>query len=69
MPYWEVVIAVLVMIVSFLSYIVLLTTFYHSQDMRSGVLLPTEDTIAENMNNPLRYIDTMHTARYFPVFL
>ena len=69
MPYWEVVIAVLVMIVSLLSYIVLPTTFHHPQDMRSGVLLPTEDTTTENMNSPLRHIDTMHTARYFPVFL
>ena len=68
MPYWEVVIAVLVMIVSLLSYIVLMTIFHHSQDMRSGVLLPTEDTTTENMNSPLRHIDTMHTARYFPVF-
>ncbi|KAK8825377.1 hypothetical protein WA538_003074, partial [Blastocystis sp. DL] len=54
MPYWEVVIAVLVMIVSLLSYI----------DMRSSVLLPTEDTTTENMNSPLRHIDIMHTARY-----
>ena len=68
MPYWEVVVALLVVIISLLSYIVRLIICRDPQDVQSAVLLPTEEDSAESMNSQLHHVDTSHTVHYSCVF-